>query len=150
MKVVLSATETEEGRAACAWCAANLPPGTSITVVVGVSQLGEFVLGVPPFDVAGGETALVKAVERDYCGPLVGYGLQCRAQLVLERQTQAVLDVARRERADLIVVGKRPHGVLGDTMRGAVATQLAHHPPCPLVVVPVGFEAPASTVRRAG
>lgn len=150
MKVVLSATGTEEGRAACTWCSANLDPGTSVTVVVGVSHLGEFVLGVPPFDVAGGETALLEAVRRDYCRPLEARGLACQASLVLERQGQAVADVARREHADLIVVGKRPHGLVVDAMRGEVAAQLVHHPPCPLVVVPVDFDAAPSDRASVG
>ena len=36
----------------------------------------------------------------------------------------------------MIVVGKRPHGAVADAMLGEVAVQLAHHPPCPVVVVP--------------
>jgi nucleotide-binding universal stress UspA family protein len=108
-------------------------------VVVGVSHLGEFVLGVPPFDAVGGESALLDAVRRDYCRPLEARGLDCHASLVLERQGQAVADIARREHADLIVVGKRPHGPVVDAVRGEVAAQLVHHPPCPLVIVPVDF-----------
>jgi nucleotide-binding universal stress UspA family protein len=150
MKVVLSATGPE-GRAACSWCSANLDPGTSVTVVVGVSHLGEFVLGVPPFDAAGGETALMETVRLEYCRPLEARGLDCHASLVLERQGAAVLDVARKEHADLIVVGKRPHGPVADAVRGEVAAQLVHHPPCPLVVVPVDFDAaPSGAVGAAG
>ena len=75
-----------------------------------VSQLGELVLGVPPFDSNGGDAAILARVERDYCRPLSERGLDCHARLVLERPGQALLEVAGRGRADLIVIGKRPTG----------------------------------------
>jgi nucleotide-binding universal stress UspA family protein len=142
MRVVMSAAGAdEEGVAACRWCAANLHPGASVTVVVGLSQLGEFVLGVPPFDASGGEAALLGRAEALFCRPLTERGLQCHALLVPERPGQAVLDVAEREHADLIVVGKRPHGPFVDALLGELAAQLVHHPPCPLVVVPSTYRA---------
>ncbi|HVX17415.1 MAG TPA: universal stress protein [Acidimicrobiales bacterium] len=44
--------------------------------------------------------------------------------------------ISRAEGADLLVVGSRGHGALGRMLVGSVATQLSHHAPCPLVVVP--------------
>ncbi len=58
-------------------------------------------------------------------------------------QGRALTDVAANEHADLIVVGKRPHGWLVDAVRGELAGRLVHHPPCPVVVVP-------SAAARAG
>jgi hypothetical protein len=37
-----------------------------------------------------------------------------------------------------------------DAVRGAVAAQLVHHPPCPLVVVPVGFKPAHSGLAEVG
>jgi nucleotide-binding universal stress UspA family protein len=40
------------------------------------------------------------------------------------------------EGADLLVVGSRGRGAVERTFFGSVATQISHHAPCPLVVVP--------------
>lgn len=47
------------------------------------------------------------------------------------------------EGADLLVVGARGHGGFRHLLTGSVATQLVHHAPCPVVVVPTR-PAPAS------
>jgi hypothetical protein len=49
----------EEGDEARQWCVDHLSPGEAVIVVVGVNMMGEFVLGVPPFDALGGENELV-------------------------------------------------------------------------------------------
>jgi nucleotide-binding universal stress UspA family protein len=137
MKIVMSADSTSEGLGARAWCAEHLGPADAVIAVVGINPVGEFVMGVPPFDVMGDEHTVVEQVERDHCHPLRQRGLDCRARVVAHTQANAVLEVAAEEHADLIVVGKRPRGPVGDLVWGEVATHLVHHPPCPIVVVPV-------------
>jgi nucleotide-binding universal stress UspA family protein len=138
MKVVLSVDSLEAGDEAAQWCIDHFGPGDTVIVVVGVNMVGEFVLGVPPFDALGGEPALVHQLERRYCEPLVANGVACEATLVPHGQARAVADVARRKGADLIVIGKRCHGRVGDALHDETARHLVHHPPCPVVVVPVG------------
>ncbi len=48
--------------------------------------------------------------------------------------SEAIIEVA--EGADLLIVGTRGHSPLKRLIIGSVATQLALHAPCPLVVVP--------------
>lgn len=48
----------------------------------------------------------------------------------------AIADVARDERADLIVVGTRGHTVLGGLLVGSVTQRLLHIAPCPVLAVP--------------
>ena len=138
MKVVLSVDSLEEGDEACQWCMDHFGPGDTVTVVAGVSMLGEFVLGLPPFDALGGESALVRQIQRRYCEPLVAHGVACEAKLVPHGQARAVTEVARHDGADLIVVGKRRHGRVGDALHDETASHVVHHPPCPVVVVPIG------------
>src|SRR5262249_28950094 len=136
MKVVLSADVSDESRSALRWCVDHLGYGDEVIAVAGVNQLGEFVLGVPPFDSISSESELLRQVKQDYCGPLEDRGVTARAQLTAHSQARAVADIATSEGADLIVVGKSPHGVFGDAVRSEVASHLVHHPPCALVVVP--------------
>ena len=146
MKVVVSASEGEETRAARDWCAANLHEDDEVIAVVGTSQVGEFVLGAPPLDSINGlQFDLVDAAQREVCVPLTSVGIACSARLLRHTQGRAVVQVAREAHADLIVVGKFPHGSFADALLGEVATQLAHRPPCPLVIVPVGAASVART-----
>ena len=50
--------------------------------------------------------------------------------------TDGLLEVARRERTDLIVVGARGHGVIAGRVMGRISYRLAHHAAQPVVVVP--------------
>jgi nucleotide-binding universal stress UspA family protein len=151
MLVVMSAELSDEGAAACAWCESNLHPMDVVIAVIGVQPIGELVVAVPPFDVLASSQELVEAVERDYCVPLRARGLRPEALLLRRRQTAAVVEVATANRADLVVVGKRPHGWVADAILGEVANQVVHHPPCPVVVVPTDVwraEQPALSVVR--
>src|SRR5204863_1051380 len=111
-------------------------------------QFGEFVLGVPPFDALGGEPELLAGLEREYCRPLTEIGLACDARFRPGSQRRAVVDVAETERADLIVIGKRPHGWIADLVLGEVIGQVVHHPPCPVLLVPTETHAARATPRR--
>lgn len=47
----------------------------------------------------------------------------------------AILDVAKEVRADLIVVGARGLSPIGRFFRGSVSTKVAHHAPCSVLIV---------------
>jgi nucleotide-binding universal stress UspA family protein len=50
--------------------------------------------------------------------------------------TKALVEASKD--ADLLVVGSRGTGGFGELLMGSVATQVAHHASCPVVIVPVG------------
>jgi nucleotide-binding universal stress UspA family protein len=150
MRVVLSADLSDEGRAACQWCATNLPPGTTVIAVLGMNPVGELMFGVPPFDLTAAEHDLRIGLERDCCQPLTTAGLRAEGRFHPTSQARAITEVAVRERADLIVVGKRPHGWLIDAVRGETAGQVVHHPPCPVVVVPTRVDAGVAATSGSG
>src|SRR5262249_28527133 len=136
---------TDEGVEARDWCASHLDPDDKVLAVAGLDEMGQFVLGIPPFDVLKGEKELRAHLEDVYCTVMVDKGFACEARLLPHGQAGAVLAVARAEHADMIVVGKHTHRWLGDALRGEVASRLLHEPPCAVLVVPVSH--PAEAVR---
>ena len=136
MKVVLSAAGLDEGGAGQRWCVEHLHAGDEVIAVLGVNPVGEFVLGLPPFDALDAAQELLADVEHQYCRPLDAAGISCQARVLPCQQGRAVIDVARAEHADLVVIGKRPHSRLSDTLLEGTATQVVHRPPCAVVIVP--------------
>jgi nucleotide-binding universal stress UspA family protein len=136
MKVVLSANGTGEGRRALQWCLDHLHSGDEVIAVLGIDPVGEFVLGIPPFDTLGSDRELAQDLGVEYGTPLTERGILARTRLVPHSQVRALTEVATQEHADLIVVGKNCHGVVGDAVRNEVAPHLVHRPPCAVVVVP--------------
>jgi nucleotide-binding universal stress UspA family protein len=143
MKIVLSGQGSSEYRAARDWCFEHLDATSSVVAVVGVSTLGDFVMGLPMFDLLDATEGVVAEMDREVCQPLSALGVSCRTQVVSTGQAHALAAIAEREHADMIVIGKVPHGPLSDVLRSETASHLAHRPPCPVLIVPAhpGLEA---------
>lgn len=58
------------------------------------------------------------------------------SRVIIGGESTAGLIAARAENAELVVVGSRGVGGFRGMLIGSVAHQLAHHAPCPLVVLP--------------
>lgn len=87
------------------------------------------------FDASYGETA---ARERlDAALAAAGdhtAGVEVEARVVCDLPARAVLGAA--DDADLLVVGSRGLGGFRGLLLGSVSQQVAHHAPCPVVIVP--------------
>jgi len=147
MKVVLSADGTQEGERALEWCIEHLGPGDEVIAVLGMNPVGEFVLSVPPFDTLGSEQQFSQQMNADYGERLHDRGITAQVRVLPHSQERAVIDAAASEHADLIVVGKRPHGAFGDAMRNELAPHLVHRPPCAVVVVPTATTEEVTNTR---
>lgn len=82
-----------------------------------------------------------RELERDlrnaWTEPLRAMHVRSRCALVeASSPADGLLDVARREHADLIVVGTRGRGAFAGRALGGVSYRLAHHAAQPVVVVP--------------
>jgi nucleotide-binding universal stress UspA family protein len=83
-------------------------------------------------------------IRRDFeawCAPLVGSGIRHRRLLVDGSSVPVLLEAAGREKADVIVVGRRGAGG-GELLLGSTSHQLAEQAGCPVVILP-----PANTPR---
>lgn len=135
-KVVVSLDGSEASRAAVGWCADHLEPGTLVIAVCGIGSLGEFVLGVPPFDLPDSEARIVETFRQEWCEPLRRANLRCEARVVHRRQVAALLEVALVEHPDAVVVGKSVRTTFSELV--GPLNRLTHRLPCTVVMVPAG------------
>lgn len=74
-----------------------------------------------------------EAVLDHACGQLADGGPTVQRVLVQGATAQVLLDAAIG--ADLLVVGSRGRGGFAGLLLGSVSQQVAHHAPCPVVIV---------------
>lgn len=63
-------------------------------------------------------------------------GMAAPAEMLVVNRTPATALVEAAQGADLLVVGTRGHGGFAGLLLGSVSQQVAHHAPCPVVIVP--------------
>jgi nucleotide-binding universal stress UspA family protein len=136
MRIVISADSSVEGDVARNWCAANVRPGDEVIAVIGSDQLSEVMLSVSPLMGVADPALLRESVERRLESAVAARGVSCDTKVSYHSQARAVMETARAEHADLIVVGKRAHNAVTDAITNETALHLVHHPPCPVLVVP--------------
>jgi nucleotide-binding universal stress UspA family protein len=91
-------------------------------------------------EVSARETAArgyITAVAED----LTAQGLHVSTAVGRGEEGPGVVDVARREGADLIVMAAHGHGPLGRLVFGNVTEDVIHHSPVPVLVIPPGRRA---------
>lgn len=66
---------------------------------------------------------------------LQGRGVDCAGHVVPDDPATAIIDVAEREGADLVVVGSRGLGEVQRFLRGSVSARIALHAPMSVLVV---------------
>ncbi len=62
-------------------------------------------------------------------------GVHCEGHVVPDDPAVAILDVAQRERAELVVVGSRGLGGMKRFLRGSVSARVAAHAPMSVLIV---------------
>jgi nucleotide-binding universal stress UspA family protein len=77
-----------------------------------------------------------RAFDAEWSAPLEGAGVRHRRLFEEGPAGDVLLDVARRERAGLVVTGRRGRGALVAILTGSVSQHLVHRSPIPVTVVP--------------
>ena len=74
-------------------------------------------------------------MEQTWCHAIRESGLQHRMVVEDGRPARVIADVAEREEADLVVVGRRGRGGIAEMLLGSVSHELTHHCDRPVMVV---------------
>ena len=136
--IVLGLDGSEGSQVAAAWCAdLALALDAEVVVVHGLSLQAYpyYWRPLPTIDETW-HKELLATMERDWCRPLEEKGVRFRAEIVEDEPPQAVMTVADREHADMIVVGRRGRGTFAEALLGSVSHRLAHHAQRPVVIIP--------------
>ena len=141
MLILVAVDGSESSRRAVEWCARIAPAlGAEVIAlhaledpVYAVPRADALAIGPLPDEVRRGVRDLLEA---DWCAPFAAAGIAFRAELAEGPAAPAVIEAARRNDADLVVVGRRGRGGFAELELGSVGHQLAHHLGRPLTIVP--------------
>ncbi|MBI4261754.1 MAG: universal stress protein [Actinobacteria bacterium] len=145
-RIVVGIDGSEGSLEAVRWTA-DLASGLGAEVVaVHAFELPSPVQAVYPTSLYAGErwepavreyrTEVEDLVRTEWAAPLAHAGVSHRTLVVEGPTPTALLQVARREHADMIVVGTRGRGGFAELLLGSVSHALAHHSPVPVTIVP--------------
>ncbi len=135
LETIVAGTDGSQDAARALSCAADIAARAGAELVVAhATGPGEAVypLGVPPqvdLDVRW------QRVE-EWCAPVRAAGVDYEIAVVEGDTRTALLDLARDRAADLLVIGSRGHGPVGQLLLGSVASSLAQHSELPVTIVP--------------
>ena len=145
MKILLGVDTSAQSRETVSTvCRMPWPPGTSV-VVLSVIAPSEPQYAPPPHILASvaqdlgmieathirEHEELLERTERE----LRAAGLEVTSRMADGDPRHALVDAAREECADLLVVGSHGHSGVGRTLLGCVASHVVGHSPCDVMVV---------------
>jgi nucleotide-binding universal stress UspA family protein len=138
-KIVVGVDGSDAGKSAVEW-AARLAK-TMHSQVVAVYAL-DIPLALPdpyaiPFYLDDTWRARLQSdFENKWCRPLKTAGVRYRAMIEDGRPASVLLEVAEREKAELIVVGRRGRGEVAELLLGSVSHEVVLHSKRPVLLVP--------------
>ena len=95
-------------------------------------------LGLPHtlLNEANWREAIKTELEATWCRPLVEAGVRHHIQVEEGWAGPCLAAIARREKADLIVTGRRGLTGIAEMVQGSVSHYLTHNAPCPVAMMP--------------
>jgi nucleotide-binding universal stress UspA family protein len=139
-KIVVGVDGSEHSGRAVEWCARHASALQAEVVAVHASEIPFYFQpeAIVPFPTLTPKqrAEITDIVNRDWCKPLADGGIRYRALLVDGSPANAIMEAARIEGAELIVVGRRGRGGFAELVLGSTSHQLTHHADRALVIVP--------------
>ncbi len=142
MKIVLGFDDSTHAQAALQWlCGQPWGPGAGVVVVSAVrapitayAEAYAPAVGYPP-EVLADMTQHHEELCADAQAELERAGLAATHRVLQGDPREVLVDVARAESADLIVVGSHGRTGLAKLLLGSVASHVVSHAPCSVLVV---------------
>jgi nucleotide-binding universal stress UspA family protein len=141
MRRVLVATDNSDSAYRAVEAAAELAKGTGAALIIVNVEQGYFDHTLEPLEVREGGGDILEARSREILlrakERAIAIGVaQVQTVSGLGDAAAFILDVAKREAVDMIVVGKRGRGRLAGLLLGSVSQHVVNLAPCSVHVVP--------------
>ena len=139
--IIVGYDSTENSESALRW-AGRLArrSGVCVHVVHVISSLGEWESAAFQIDPDIARHNAEQLMSDRWTAPLRDDAVAYRTTVVVGDPREALMEIARRESADLIVVGSPTKGPMREAVIGSVPKTLLHHARRPVVVVPAHYE----------
>ena len=141
-RVLVGVDGSAAAEAAVRWAAEAVATGGEVVAVhaTGTALIGQAAAsaatGLGMFPHVAGRKEEAQRVLDEWCAPLRSFGVKYRAVVSDAEPVRALLDAARREDADLIVIGHRNGSGLVHRLVQGLSDHLIDHARRPVVVVP--------------
>lgn len=139
MRIVLALDGSAGAETALRFVAAvPWPSATTLRALRVIEPLYD-VFGLPTVDLGPADAIVpafdaVQAELADDVAGLIRAGLAVEPHTVVGRPATVIVETARAEAADVIVMGSRGRGPMASMVLGSVSAEVVGHAPCPVVV----------------
>jgi nucleotide-binding universal stress UspA family protein len=141
MKIVVGVDGSPSSARAVEWCAAHAAALEAEVVAVHSIEMPLYAgypcgyLSLPPPSEPDRDE-LHDGIQREWCAPLSKANIPFRVVLSDGPPAPAILALAKKEAADLVVTGRRGLGGFAELLLGSTSHALSHHLQLPLLIIP--------------
>ena len=142
MKILVGVDESGQGREAIEWIKRFSWPASTEVIVAAVARM-PMVLSTESYapglsyddEALKGEFEFRTRIANEAATSLTKAGLTATTRVVTGDARLEIIDLARKEHCDLVVVGSHGRTGLSKLLVGSVASHVVTHSPCSVVVV---------------
>jgi nucleotide-binding universal stress UspA family protein len=140
MNIVVGVDGSEGSRRAIAWCAKYAGALDAKVIAVHAVDIPVYAFRLdvyaPPVYNDADKERILETLRDEWCKQLAEANIPFEAKVVDGYPANVIIEVAHREKADLVVTGRRGLGGFKEMVLGSTSHHLSHHLATPLVIVP--------------
>jgi nucleotide-binding universal stress UspA family protein len=145
MKIIVGVDGSEASARAVEWCAAHAKALQAEVIAAFAVDLPIYAAGgfgfapipIPLPEVTEAERErLHETITDDWCARLAKAAVTFEGVVIDGSPAIALMELAEKENADLVVLGRRGRGGFAELLLGSTTHHLSHHLDRPLVIVP--------------
>ena len=140
MQIVVGVDGSEGSQRAVAWCAEHAPGFGARVIAVHALEVpvSAWRLDVyaPPAYTDEERERIDETVREKWCKPLADADISFEAMVIDGYPATVIIEAAYREKADLVVTGRRGRSAFKEMLLGSTSHPLSHHLNRPLLIIP--------------